>query len=75
MVLVDDRAKHRPRGGPVGPAANFKFWFSSSSDTPGLSDARKAHMESIEQLVATLKAGSGGRLSATFLEQGSVAVL
>ena len=53
----------------------FKFWFTSSSATPGLSAARVAHMEMIENEVESLIANSGGRMQADFLPEGHFEVL
>ena len=53
----------------------FKFWFTSSSATPGLSKRRKAHMEAVENLVDTLIAESGGLMKAEFIPVGHFDVL
>ena len=55
----------------LGPATPFKFWFTSSSQTPGLTQARKTHMKKIEQAVAALRVGHEARMTAQFLKQGS----
>lgn len=36
---------------PIGPPQPFKFWFTSSSETPDLTDPRVKHMGEIEMLV------------------------
>jgi beta-lactamase superfamily II metal-dependent hydrolase len=53
----------------------FKFWFTSSSATPGLSEKRKMHMEEIENQVDTLIANSGGLMKAEFIPEGHFDVL
>ena len=59
-------------GGPVGPATPFKFWFTSSSETPGLTAARKQHMKTIEDTVAALRQGHTAQMLApTFLKDGN----
>jgi beta-lactamase superfamily II metal-dependent hydrolase len=57
------------------PDRAFKFWFTSSSATPGLSDSRRAHMKAIEELVGELVAESDGLMAATFVPQGYFDVL
>jgi hypothetical protein len=54
-------------GAPLGPSTPFHFWFTSGSATPGLTAARRQHMTSVEQLVASLRQGHEARMSATFL--------
>ncbi|MGH7552472.1 MAG: hypothetical protein ACREMQ_05540, partial [Longimicrobiales bacterium] len=59
-------------GAPVGPATPFKFWFTSSSETPGLTAARKQHMQTIEETVAVLRQGHTAQMMpATFLKDGN----
>jgi hypothetical protein len=59
--------------GAVGPDRGFKFWFSSSPGSPGLSDSRKEHMVMIETLVDGIRADHDpdGRFSVDFLPKGS----
>jgi hypothetical protein len=57
------------------PGEAFKFWFTSSSESPGLSHTRRAHMEAIEELVGRLVAESGGLMRATFIPAGHFDVL
>jgi hypothetical protein len=57
------------------PGRAFKFWFTSSSATPGLSEGRRAHMEAIEALVDRLITESSGLMTAAFLPQGHFSVL
>lgn len=40
---------------PVGPDRPFKFWFTSSPDTPDLTDARKKHMQDVRDLLQDLR--------------------
>jgi Metallo-beta-lactamase superfamily len=61
-------------GAPFGPDAPFKFWFTSSPESD-LTTAQKEHMERVDEVVEQLAAGSGGRLTAEFLETGSFEVL
>jgi hypothetical protein len=73
--VVEAFAKARLEGidgsGPVGPPTPFKFWFTSSSETPGLTVARKRHMEAIEDTVAALRQGHTAQMLApTFLKEG-----
>ena len=75
IEVVEAFAKARLVGiegsGPVGPAKPFKFWFTSSSQTPGLTAARKDHMKSVEDTVAALRQGHAARMLApTFLDDG-----
>jgi len=74
--VVEAFAKARLEGidgsAPVGPATPFKFWFSSSSETPGLTAARKQHMKAIEDTVAALREDHTTQMLApTFLEDGN----
>jgi hypothetical protein len=57
----------------VGPDREFKFWFSSSSGSPALSDSRKKHMRMIEALVRGIRDthDPNGRFSLDFLARGS----
>jgi hypothetical protein len=57
------------------PGRPFKFWFTSSSRTSGLSEERRAHMEAIEALVDRLVAESGGLMTVDFLSRGHFSVL
>jgi hypothetical protein len=73
--VVEAFAKARLEGiagsGPVGPAKKFKFWFTSSPTTPGLTAPRKAHMQEVVDLVADLRQGHQARMLAPkFLKQG-----
>lgn len=59
-------------GGPSGPPTPFKFWFTSRSTTPGLTEARRDHMKLIENTVKALRQGHESRMKAPhFLENGS----
>ncbi len=59
-------------GVPVGPGTPFKFWFTSSSETPGLTAQRKQHMKIIEDTVNALRQGHTARMRpTTFLKDGS----
>lgn len=74
--VVEAFAKARLEGiggsAPVGPATPFKFWFSSSSETPGLTAARKQHMKTIEDTVDALRQGHTAQMMpATFLKDGN----
>ena len=53
----------------LGPDDDFTFWFSSGSRTPGLTEARRRHMQDVEADVAGLVAFSGGRLTAHFAQE------
>jgi hypothetical protein len=53
----------------LGPNEKFTFWFSSGSSTPGLTDARRAHMKLIEADVAELINRSNDRMSARFIQE------
>lgn len=61
MEVVEAFAKARLEGWkgdpPLRPEEPFTFWFSSHEETPGLTDARRAHMKAIESLVADLREG------------------
>ena len=75
IEVVEAFAKARLVGiegsGLVGPSKPFKFWFTSSSQTPGLTAARKDHMKSVEDTVAALRQGHTARMLApTFLDDG-----
>ena len=57
---------------PVGPPTPFKFWFTSSSETPGLTAPRKQHMKAIEDTVAALRQDHTAQmLASTFLRDGN----
>ncbi|RPH60541.1 MAG: hypothetical protein EHM89_08750 [Acidobacteria bacterium] len=59
-------------GVPVGPGRPFKFWFTSSSETPGLTAQRKEHMKIIEDTVNALRQGHTAQMmTPTFLKDGS----
>ena len=56
----------------VGPPTRFKFWFTSSPDTPGLTPARRDHMIAVKDVVTELRQGHTARMRpATFLKEGS----
>lgn len=60
---------------PVGPPAPFKFWFTSSPETPGLTAARRDHMIAVKETVEELRQGHPARMQpATFLKEGSFAI-
>jgi beta-lactamase superfamily II metal-dependent hydrolase len=74
--VVEAFAKARFEGidgsGPVGPKRPFKFWFTSSPETPGLTPARQQHMKMIEATVKALRQGHTSRMKPpTFLKQGN----
>ena len=69
VVQALARARMHKRNTP------FKFWFTSSSATPGLSQRRKAHMRGIEAEVEALIAESDGRMTAAFIAEGHLDVL
>jgi hypothetical protein len=52
----------------------FTFWFNSTS-TLSVSEDGRAHMRQVEELVAALAKGSGGRLSTTFIAGSSMRVM
>ena len=60
---------------PVGPTDRpFRFWFTTSSTTPGLSDGRRAHMTELEEVVTGIAADHDpdGRFESSFLRSGSL---
>ncbi len=61
---------------PVGPDEPFRFHFTSSSETKGLSDTRKEHMQLIERTVEEIQDqhDPGGRFSAKFIAKGSLMI-
>ena len=60
----------------AGPDRPFTFWFSSASNTPGLTDKRQKHMKRVETLMDELEQDSGGRLTTRFMtDQGFLDVL
>lgn len=76
IEVVEAFAKARLEGiagtGPLGPATPFKFWFTSSQTTPGLTPTRKAHMKKVKEKVASLREGHEAQmLAATFLKEGN----
>jgi hypothetical protein len=72
-ALALARLTGRAGGAPVGPATPFRFWFTSSPRTPGLSVDRKEHMTELETLVARIKADHDptGRFSFSFIDRGA----
>ena len=65
LVEVDGSA-------PIGPPTPFKFWFTSSSETPSLTAPRKEHMKVIEDTVAALRQDHTAQMLApTFLKDGN----
>jgi hypothetical protein len=57
--------------GPVSPLKPFKFWFTSSSRTSGLTQARKDHMKAVEEKVDERRQGHTARMLAPkFLKEG-----
>lgn len=61
--------------GPVGPSTPFKFWFTSSPTTPGLTDARRQHMQEVKDIVASLRQGNQARMLAPkLLKNGSFSI-
>ncbi len=60
----------------IGPDTDFKFWFTSAADTPGLTKQRREHMKDVEALVDDLIDESGGQMGAQFMGgQGFLDVL
>jgi hypothetical protein len=59
-------------GGPLGPPTPFKFWFTTSGDTPDTTKGkpRQKHMKKIEDAVQVLRQGNEARMSAEFLTSG-----
>ena len=57
---------------PVGPLTPFKFWFTSSPETPDTTETqnRKKHMKKVSDAVAALRQGNEARLQATFIKDG-----
>jgi beta-lactamase superfamily II metal-dependent hydrolase len=53
----------------------YKFWFTSSSETEGLSDDRKKHMTLLQTEVATLIQHSNGLMQVQFMAAGHFDVL
>ena len=80
IEVVEAFAKARLTGidsdGPVGPAAPFKFWFTSGPTTPDstASQSRRAHMKAVKTKVTSLRVGNEARLSASFLKEGSLVI-
>ncbi len=75
IEVIDAIADSRlgpPNQRSPNPAAGgaFRFWFTSR-DTVTQQAAAKVHMTALEARVQQLIAASGGRLTATFLEQSS----
>ncbi len=61
--------------GPLGPSTPFKFWFTSGPTTPGLTAARRQHMQGVKDIVASLRQGNQARMLApTFLKKGSFVI-
>ena len=52
----------------VGPDTDFTFWFSSGSQTEGLTEKRRDHMNLVETEVEKLVRRSGDRMSARFMQ-------
>lgn len=59
-----------------GPGTPFKFWFTSSPTSPGLSDAREDHMEEVKKVASDIQSNHdpGARFSFQFLGSGSVEI-
>ena len=63
-------------GAPLGPATPFKFWFTSSQASPGLTASRKAHMKTVRDTVTSLRVGHQAKmLAATFLTEGNFEIV
>jgi hypothetical protein len=79
LKVVERFAQARLQGidgsGPLGPNTDFKFWFTSSSATPDLTDDRVEHMKAVESAVQTLAQGSGSRMAFGFIDEGHFDVL
>ena len=77
VEVVEAFAKARLTGidgdPPVGPATSFKFWFTSSPETPDTtqSKSRQKHMKKVSDAVAALRAGNEARMEATFIKDGN----
>jgi hypothetical protein len=72
LEVVESFALARSKGigaGRVGPRKPFKLWFTSSSKTPGLTDARKSHMKQVEALLDRL-AAADPKMSFELLAKG-----
>jgi beta-lactamase superfamily II metal-dependent hydrolase len=83
-VFCGNGADHNPEGRVVQALARarmrkrntpFKFWFTSSGATPGLSVLRRGHMRALEAEVEALIAESGGLMAAVFMAGGYLDVL
>ena len=59
-------------GPPVGPARPFKFWFTSSPETPDTTQTknRQKHMKKVADAVAALRLGNEARIEAEFIKDG-----
>ena len=63
-------------GAPLGPATPFKFWFTSSQASQGLTASRKAHMKAVRDTVTSLRVGHQAKmLAATFLAEGNFEIV
>jgi len=78
IEVIEAFAKVRSEGiggsSPVRSGEDFKFWFTSNADTPGLSDARIEHMTAVAEKVAALEADIGP-MSSAFIPQGNLEVI
>ncbi len=61
---------------PVGLDSEFKFWFTSSENTPGIqgTSVAKPHMDDVRTTVNQLVAASGGRMTAQFIDDGQLEI-
>ena len=57
---------------PIGPPTPFKFWFTSSPETPDTTEtkSRQKHMKKVSDAVAALRQGNEARMQATFIKDG-----
>jgi hypothetical protein len=66
-AILDSRlGSQRQRSHNQGAEGAFKFWFNSSP--AAVTGAARRHMERVEELVTARAARSGGRMTASFLE-------
>ena len=77
IEVVEAFAKARLTGidgdPPAGPPSAFKFWFTSSPETPDTTQSqnRQKHMKKVSDAVAALRQGNEARMEATFIKDGS----
>lgn len=59
---------------PAAEGRDFKFWFSTSSDSGSMSRSARRNFEETERLVSDLVSRSGGRMSAEFNDRDYVSL-